>query len=193
MSQLNRDVAQNVTIKSKLFLHQHPDESGWACYLGSDLLGHIESTDTIRLQQALKDEGIACQRQVDRLPVNVAIRTIKREPTNNLATSVQVRITEQKNWRWESDVYQATKIEDELLVPPELEDLEKDGRVVTRAQFEALAANSHVQEVLKNEEVQLLIQAVDAAPSRDAALARALNNPQFATFCDQILDIVSPS
>lgn len=80
-----------------------------------------------------------------------------------------------------------------ILEGPELEDLEKDGRLVSQAQFEAIAGSAYVQNTLGDAALREVLAAIDAAPSRPAALAAAMANPLFANFCDSILDIVSPA
>jgi hypothetical protein len=79
-----------------------------------------------------------------------------------------------------------------LLASPELEDLEKSGRVATRAHLTAIAQDAHIRGQLVSQEMQAVIASVDAAPVREVALAKAMENPTFAAFCGSILDRIPP-
>lgn len=93
---------------------------------------------------------------------------------------------------WTTHVHTASQVEP-ILQGPELECLEKDGRLVPQAHFEALAGSAAVQGFLSDGAFREVLAAIDAAPSRPAALAAAMANPRFAAFCDAVLDIVSPA
>ena len=78
-----------------------------------------------------------------------------------------------------------------LLTPPELEDLVADGKMVSRSQFAALAADTNLRSMLQNSSIQKVIREVDCSNDRERALGVALDNPQFSALCDTILDHVS--
>jgi uncharacterized protein (DUF1778 family) len=79
-----------------------------------------------------------------------------------------------------------------LLVSPELEDLEKSGRIATRAHLTTLAQDTNIRKQLATRDMQAVIASIDADPVREAALAKAMENPAFAAFCGSILDRIPP-
>jgi hypothetical protein len=79
-----------------------------------------------------------------------------------------------------------------LLRSPELEDLEKSGRIATKTHLIAMAQDAHIRSELASQEMQAVIASIDGAPAREAALAKALGNPSFAAFCSSILDQIPP-
>ena len=105
---------------------------------------------------------------------------------------MQIRVSKPPNRDWAAAVASLTQVPDPLLVSPELEDLEKDGAVVPRAQLQALATDPEIRQFLGAADLQMVVAAVDAAPCREAALAEAIENPTFAQFCDKVLDTVAP-
>lgn len=80
---------------------------------------------------------------------------------------------------------------DPLLTPPELEDLVADGKMVSRDQFAALAADTDLRSLLQNSSIQQVMREVDCSNDRESALGLALDNPQFSALCDKVLDHVS--
>ena len=81
---------------------------------------------------------------------------------------------------------------DPLLVSPELEDLVKDGRMVSIDQYKALAQDVSMQQMLQQPDMQTALASIDSAHSRETELSTALKNPQFSDLCERILDHVSP-
>lgn len=100
---------------------------------------------------------------------------------------VQVRITAP-----EGTANSAQKPLNPVLVSPELEDLVKDGRMVSIDQYRNLAQDAEIQRALQQPDMQQTLASIDSAPAREAALSAALENPQFSALCEQILDHVSP-
>lgn len=78
-----------------------------------------------------------------------------------------------------------------LLTPPELEDLVADGKMVSREQFAALAADRKLRSMLQNSSLQQVIREVDSSKDREKALQLALDNPQISALCDNVLDYIS--
>lgn len=105
---------------------------------------------------------------------------------------MQIRVSAPAAGQWLSHVHTAQKVPDPQLQPPVLEDLEKDGVKASHEQLRCLALSLDVRQALKSSELQSLVHAVDAAPCREAALAHAMHNPEFARFCDSVLDVVAP-
>lgn len=117
---------------------------------------------------------------------------------------VTARMDEHAHCRWFTQRYMQVRInspEDSrtlqqplnpLLVSPELEDLVKDGRMVSIEQYKALAQDTRIQQMLLQSDMQKTLASIDSASSRETALSTALENPQFSDLCEQILDHVSP-
>jgi hypothetical protein len=80
---------------------------------------------------------------------------------------------------------------DPLLIPPELECLVEDGKMVSREQFAALAADTKLKSMLQNSSIQQVIREVDCSNNRERALELALDNPHFSALCSTVLDHIS--
>ena len=106
---------------------------------------------------------------------------------------MQIRVCSTAQRSWPATLEAATRPDNPVLVSPELEDLRKTGRVLTRPQLEGLAADDLVRKDLAIPELQAALAAVDGAPCREAALAKAMEDPTFARFCDHVLDVVASS
>ena len=106
---------------------------------------------------------------------------------------LQVRVSRLSPDEWVASLASARHVPDPQLVSPPFEDLEKDGQQVSKEQLQSLALSSEVRQALNAGEVQTIVATVDAAPCREAALAHALMNTEFANFCNTVLDVVSPS
>ena len=56
----------------------------------------------------------------------------------------------------------------------------------------AAAHNEEVRWYLRDERLQDVVKRVDGAPNREAALAAALQAPNFKEFADKVLGVVAP-
>lgn len=79
-----------------------------------------------------------------------------------------------------------------LLISPDLEDLVKDGRMVSMEQYKAIASDQNSRQMLEQQDMQQVLRVIDSSSSREAELSTALRNPQFSAFCERVLDHVSP-
>ncbi|KAL6785392.1 hypothetical protein ACKKBF_B00075 [Auxenochlorella protothecoides x Auxenochlorella symbiontica] len=67
-----------------------------------------------------------------------------------------------------------------------------DVEFLSAAQYELLANQPEMQQLLSNPELQSVVRSVDSAADREKALVKALESPNFKEFTDKILNIVSP-
>jgi hypothetical protein len=91
----------------------------------------------------------------------------------------------------DEDDKQRTCVSDAVLVAPELEDLVAGGQVISKAQFNALAADDDIKSMLRSQAMQKVVRDIDDASHRERALAGALDNPQFSALCESVLDHIS--
>lgn len=92
LCQLQDTVAAALSTKSELSLRIHalgPCRI-WCCYLQGKVVGQVDVSTGDTIAQAVREAGHALADDSD-VPVNIAVRTIKRDPSSQVVTSVQVR------------------------------------------------------------------------------------------------------
>eukprot|EP00892_Ulva_mutabilis_P000924 jgi/Ulvmu1/10832/UM007_0006.1 len=186
LTDINSDAANNLKLKASVQLSRDSsgDKPSLECHVEGNLIGRVGDEDYDQVLAVLTRGHTAA---APKWPVVASVRTIKRDPELKEVTFVQVRVTAP-----ESSAKNQQKPLDPLLVSPELEDLVKDGRMVSIEQYQSLAQDTEIQAMLQQPDMQKALVSVDSAPAREAALSAALENPQFSALCEQILDHVSP-
>lgn len=180
-SQQQRLVASN--LKTGGLLKVVPDHaSGTLAFLTGDQqpVAEKDGTDSAQLLAACF------------FPCKGTLRSLKRDPASQQVVEVTVRVLPGEAWPQPEAPQAAQPV---AAAAPVIDDLDEEQASfkLSRDKLEALTANSEVVQYLRNQQLQQVIREVDSAPDMERALKQALVNPEFASFCSKVLDVVSPA
>lgn len=127
--------------------------------------------------------GFLSLSQVQHLPVSVrsgVVRSLRKQAGR--VVEVTVRFTARA-------VQEAIPAGPSTATPAE--NYEQGSTRLGRKRLGQLVGADDLRPLLRDERLQKVIQAIDSAPSREQALASALQQPEFAQFCDKLLAITA--
>mmetsp|Transcript_7972 Transcript_7972/g.13823 ORF Transcript_7972/g.13823 Transcript_7972/m.13823 type:complete len:135 (-) Transcript_7972:255-659(-) len=68
----------------------------------------------------------------------------------------------------------------------------EDGQRLKKSDLETLAQSGNIRALLQDEALQKTIKDIDSSASAEQALDKAMLEPRFQDFCDQVLGVLHP-